>query len=85
MNTVELNDRQIVDMPPELAAVPTFINAAVAADDEVVRIRLVNPQRMVVDMPMFYADVGECLAAVPGAFGECVEGVENVLVEGIDD
>ena len=47
---VELGDRQVAELVPVVGAVPAHRHAAVAAQDQVVRVRRVDPQRVVVQV-----------------------------------
>ena len=47
---VELGDRQVAELVPVVGAVPAHRHAAVAAQDQVVRVRRIDPQRMMVQV-----------------------------------
>ncbi len=73
---VELHGRQIRLPGPALAAVEGLVDAAVAADDEVIRAFGVDPERVVVDVLVPFADLRERGAGVLGDHQEDVHRVD---------
>ncbi len=69
---VELGDRQVLEEALGRAAVEGLVDAAVAADEEVVGVVGVDPQGVVVDVLVLLADPLEGLAAVDGDLQEGV-------------
>ena len=63
---VKLGYRQIVLVAPVHTAIETFIHAAIAAHEVIVRIRRINPDHVIVHMLVSLAEVTECLATVVG-------------------
>ena len=74
-HAVELRDGQVGMEPPGAAAVPGFVHAAVVADDEVVGVVRIDPQRVAVHVHAAPLDVPPGAAAV---LGHVQEGVEHV-------
>ncbi len=86
-------DRHAVVLPqrhvglelPGRAGVPGLVDAAVAADQQVVGVGRVDPQRVVVDVAVLALHPAPALAAVAGDLQEGVEHVDLVDVDRVAD
>ncbi len=82
---VELGDRQVFEEAVGGAAIPGLVDAAVAADQQVVGVVGVDPQGVVVDVLLLLPDPVEGLAAVEGDLEEGVHAVDPVDVVGVGE
>ena len=72
-------------MPPQLTAIIGFIDAAIAADNQVVGISGIDPERVIIDVPVSVANIGKCCAAVTRPLRIGIKRIERVFVKWIDD
>ena len=81
---VELTDRQVAQLVPVVGAVPADRNAAIAGQDQVVGVRRIDPERVVVQVDSGGRVGGEVPSAVGRAKQAGAAEVEPLGVVGID-
>ncbi len=75
---IELGDRQVLEEAPGGGAVEALVEAAVAADEVVVGVLRIDPDRMIVDVLGLFAQAAKALAAVVGDLQKGVHRVDAV-------
>ena len=74
-HTVELCHRQVRLVMPVCTAIPGFINAAIVAVDQMIGVGGVNPQRMIINVLVFFT---ETLPGFSAVFSHVIEGIHRV-------
>ena len=71
---------RLADEAPVAAAIPRLVHAAIAADDEVISIVRVDPDRVIVDVFLLLTHAAERASAVFGHLQDDVNGVNAIDV-----
>src|ERR1044072_988913 len=79
-NVVELRDRKIGFKLPIRAAIVTFINTTVGADQIMIVVARVNPDLVIVNMLRFLAETPQCSTAIIRNHQKDVHDVDSVHV-----
>ncbi len=82
---VKLRDRQVRDVAVALASIPRFVEPAVAADDQVLGILGIDPERVVIHVFPALAQRAERLASVFGDMEQRIHRVDAVEDPGVGD
>ena len=84
-DAVELRDRQVGLETPVLAAVKTLIHAAVTANEQVVGVARVDPERVIIHVAVLARHALERLPAIFGHVQERIQGVDPVHLARVAD